>query len=100
LVKVAYFAKDLEKYKTFMSDFYYFMIEGYEAPFGYAHHSFVNAVSLPEEWIIDHEKRYLTLTTTGNSAEKTKAMEKVLRQENAKGKIPELLKWNNELFPL
>ena len=62
-----------------MLKYYYFLIEGYKAPFGYVHKSLVQKMSWPEYWKIDHEKRFLTLTSARNFEQRTKLMEETLR---------------------
>lgn len=56
-----HYCQDPEKYKTVMKDFHCFMIEGYNKPFGYVYHEFVDLMNWPSCWEIDREKRFLIL---------------------------------------
>ena len=61
-----------------MDEFYYFMVEGYEEPFGYVHSSFVTAMKPwpATYWSLDHEKRLLILLLShaNDFRARTKAM--------------------------
>ncbi|MCJ1385482.1 hypothetical protein MMC17_008605 [Xylographa soralifera] len=78
----------------------YFLIEGLKAPFGYVLASSVQEISWPECWKIDHEKRFLTLTSATNFEQRTKLMQETLRRNIEIGSIQELTRWANELFPM
>ncbi|KAK0721791.1 hypothetical protein B0T26DRAFT_749274 [Lasiosphaeria miniovina] len=67
-----YFTKDPEAYRTHMKDYHYFLIDGYDKPFGYVHNHF-SEVAWPEYWEIDAEKRFLTLRAAGASDFKTRS---------------------------
>ena len=97
-----YYVQDPEAYKEKMSEFYYFMIEGYEKPFGYVHSSFVSAMQLLEYWTrywsLDHEGRFLTLLYLLNAFKsRTNVMHTTLRTALADGIVNH---WANELFPI
>lgn len=83
-----------------MSSYYYFLIEGYKAPFGYAHNKFVQKMAWPEYWKVDHEKRMLTLTSAADFHQRTKLLEETLRRGTEAGSIEALKRWANELFPI
>ena len=83
-----------------MSDFYYFVIEGYDKPFGYVHSSFVREMPWPSCWSLDHEKRLLSLLSPPDFQERTNLMNTTLRSEHVKGNIDALRKWADELFPV
>ncbi|KAK0506919.1 hypothetical protein JMJ35_010619 [Cladonia borealis] len=82
-----------------MSDFYYFMIEGHEKPFGYVHSSFIAAM-MPWSnlWSLNHKKRFLTLHSFPNDVQsRTNAMQTTLRSAYNNGTVSY---WANELFPI
>ena len=83
-----------------MSEFYYFMIDGFEGPFGYVHSSFIQAMPWPRWWSLDHAHRLLTLKSAHDFEQRTKLMHQTLRSEHEKGNIDALRKWSNELFPI
>ncbi|KAF8865666.1 thiamine pyrophosphokinase-related protein [Acephala macrosclerotiorum] len=95
-----YFQQDPESYRLFMEDYYYFMIDGYKGPFGYAHKILVEAIEWPEYWHLDHEKRVLTLTVQGGFSERTDAMQATLKQGHKRGKVDCLRKWGAEVLPV
>jgi isopentenyldiphosphate isomerase len=99
-IRWPYFQRDPEAYKRFMADYYYFMIEGYKAPFGYVHSSFLNAMSWPDFWSVNHNQRLLTFNVSGGFDHRTAMMEKTLRQEHEKGQASAVGKWRDELFPI
>ena len=83
-----------------MSQFYYFMIEGFSRPFGYAHSDFVKAMRWPSGWSVDHEQRLLTLHAPQDFQKRTKLMNDTLRSGHEKGEIAALRWWSDELFPV
>lgn len=95
-----YYQQDPEKYKKKLSEFYYFMIEGYKEPFGYVHSSFIKAIPWPSCWSLDHEKRLLSLLSRTDFQERTSLIKTTLRTEHEKGEVDALRKWANELFPV
>jgi isopentenyldiphosphate isomerase len=83
-----------------MEDYYYFMVDGYKAPLGYAHKSFVEAIEWQEYWHLDHERRLLILTIQGSFNERTDAMQATLKQGHQRGKVDCLRKWGAEVLPV
>jgi isopentenyldiphosphate isomerase len=82
-----------------MENYHYFLIEGYEKPFGYIHNSIVEQMIWPDYWDIDRAKRFVTLTSASNFAERTKLVEETLRRGHEK-QVPILCRLANELFPV
>ncbi len=67
---------------------YYFKVEGYEAPLGYLHASFVEAMTwLSSYWKLDYQRRFLTLTGLEDSMERTEAIMETLDLAYEKGRI-------------
>lgn len=83
-----------------MPHFYYFIIEGFPKPFGYAHSNFVNAMTWPSSWSVDHVQRLLTLNSPQDFRKRTKLMNDTLRSEHERGEIAGLRWWSDELFPV
>lgn len=54
----------------------------------------------PHYWKINHEKRFLTMTSTQNFEQRTKLMEETLRRGTESKSIEGLKNWANELFPV
>ncbi|KAF1994402.1 hypothetical protein P154DRAFT_527115 [Amniculicola lignicola CBS 123094] len=75
-----YYQKDPAAYRAFMSDYYYFMVEGFPEPLGYVHISTVEAFPWPSFWKIDHENRFLNMSEGSTRIDRTKAMDTTLRQ--------------------
>ena len=93
-----YYVQDPEAYREKMSEFYCFMIEGYEKPFGYVHSSFIVAIMPGYFWSLDHRKRFLTLHSFPNDVQsRTNAMQTTLRSAYNNGIVSY---WANELFPV
>ncbi|KAI1123002.1 NUDIX hydrolase domain-like protein [Nemania abortiva] len=100
-----YFGRDPEAYKRHMQNYHYFLIEGYDEPFGYIHNNFVAQMDWPEYWKIDSERRFLHLTNggikTSNAFElRTRLMRETLQKGHEAQKILSLKRWANELFPI
>ncbi|KAI0472345.1 NUDIX hydrolase domain-like protein [Xylaria cf. heliscus] len=100
-----YFSKDPEAYRRHMQDYHYFLIEGYDDPFGYVHNDFVAHMDWPGCWKIDPERRFLSLTTGGLSSvsdfeTRTRLMRETLERGHKSQKILSLKHWANELFPI
>ena len=95
-----YFQRDPVEYKKTMSQFYYFMIEGFAKPFGYAHSDFVEAMPWPNGWAVKHEQRFLILQSPRDFHQRTKLMNDTLRTEHERGEIDALKYWSGELFPV
>lgn len=83
-----------------MLDYHYFLIEGYEKPFGYIHNNFVEKIEWPDFWELDAEKRCLTLASAKDFQSRTRLIEETLRKGHESQKVPSLNRWANELFPL
>ncbi|KAL1651319.1 hypothetical protein SLS58_000658 [Diplodia intermedia] len=95
-----YFQKGPEAYKRFMQDYYYFMIEGYQAPFGYVHSSVISRVTWPDCWSLNHEERLLILAGGSGFEERTSYMEKTLHSAKETDGLSPFGKWCGELFPV
>ncbi|MCJ1388978.1 hypothetical protein MMC18_001830 [Xylographa bjoerkii] len=91
--------RDVEKHRTHMLTYYYFLIEGYQAPFGYVHELSVQKMPWPQYWKIDHKNRFLTLTSAHDFEQRTKLMEETLRRGTETGSIEGLKRWASEFFP-
>jgi isopentenyldiphosphate isomerase len=83
-----------------MLDYHYFFIEGFETPFGYIHNAFVEQIDWPEYWIIDREKRYLTLISASDFESRSRLVNETLHRGHESKRVKALLHWENELFPL
>ena len=83
-----------------MSEFYYFMIEGFAKPFGYEHSPFIQAMPWPRCWSLDHKQRFLTLHFAHDFKERSKLLNDTLRTEHKKGQVDALRHWSNELCPV
>ncbi|KAK0624771.1 NUDIX hydrolase domain-like protein [Bombardia bombarda] len=95
-----YFTKDPEAYRRHMLDYHYFLIEGYDRPFGYVHSHFISEVSWPEYWKIDAEKRFLTLTTGTDFDTRSRLVYETLRKNHESQSVPALRYWAKEEFPV
>lgn len=93
-----YYQHGPEEYRAFVDDYYYFIVEGYKAPLGYTHKSFVEAMNWLPYWHIDHEKRLLVLSGISSLNERTNAMQATLRQGHTDGRVQCLRKWGRELI--
>ncbi|KAI1124631.1 NUDIX hydrolase domain-like protein [Nemania abortiva] len=91
-----YYQRDPAAYKKFMKSYYYFMIQGYEAPFGYIHSSIFKEATWPECWLIDHEGRTVTLTGAGTFEERSRLVNDTLWRTHKAGKLNILKKWTDE----
>lgn len=76
------------------------MIDGFKAPFGYAHRSFVEVIEWSSSWHLDHKSKILLLRVQDNFAERTAAMQVTLKQGYEAGKIECLRKWGSEVLPV
>jgi len=85
-----YFTKDPEAYRRHMQDYHYFLIEGYDRPFGYVHNHFVAEVPWPPYWKIDREKRFLTLTTASDFETRSRLLNDTLRRGHVSARVPAL----------
>lgn len=83
-----------------MQDYHYFLIEGYDKPFGYVHNHFVEGIEWPDYWKIDAEKRFLTLTTGSDFETRSHLMKETLTRNLESKKVPSLQRWADEEFPL
>lgn len=95
-----YFPLDPEGYKRHMQDYYYFMIEDYERPFGYMHKTFARQMPWPGFWRLDHDNRRVEMTSGKSFEDRTRLMEQTLRTGIETKQVEGLRKWNNELFPV
>lgn len=95
-----YFTKDPAAYRQHMLDYHYFLVEGYDKPFGYVHNHFVDQMEWPECWVLDRDKRFLTLTSGSDFDTRTRLMKDTLRKNHEAQKVPTLRHWINEEFPL
>lgn len=83
-----------------MLNYHYFLIEGYEKPFGYVHNHFIDQMEWPQYWVIDHDKRFLTLTSGSDFASRSHLMNQTLHQNHTTQIVPALHHWANEASPL
>jgi isopentenyldiphosphate isomerase len=83
-----------------MQDYYYFLIDGYDKPFGYVHKRFISGIPWPEYWKIDHDKRFLTLTTGSDFATRRQLVNETLRKAHESPDGTVLGRWADEEFPL
>jgi 8-oxo-dGTP pyrophosphatase MutT (NUDIX family) len=90
---------DLTAYKKHMENYHYFLIEGYEKPFGYIHNSIVEQMIWPDYWNIDRAKRFVTLTSASHFVERTNLVKETLRRAHESKQVPVLQKLSNELVP-
>ena len=93
----------MEKYKAHMSQYYYFLLEGYKKPVGYVHKAFVQKMIWPKYWKTEHDKRLLTLTSAtkfDQRSARTQSVKETLQLSVKAGTItaPEL--WTDESFPI
>ena len=83
-----------------MANYYYFMIEGFQKPFGYAHFDFVKEMTWSRVWSVDHEKRILTLHSPNDFQQRTQLVHDTLRSGHDSGKVEALRRWNKEIFAI
>ncbi|KAH6618338.1 NUDIX hydrolase domain-like protein [Chaetomium sp. MPI-SDFR-AT-0129] len=83
-----------------MQNYYYFLIDGYDKPFGYVHKRFISTIPGPEYWELNHDKRFLTLTTGSNLTTRTRLLDETLREAYDSPNDNLLGHWANEQFPL
>lgn len=81
-----------------MANYYYFMIEGFQKPFGYAHFAFVKEMTWSSDWSVDHEKRVLKLHSPSDFQRRTQLVHDTLRSGHESGKVEALRRWNKETF--
>ena len=72
------------------------MFDGYKAPFGYLHCSFIEAMTWPSCWEINHQKRRLTSIGLKSFEDRTRAIKNTLELAYEEGKIPSMRKRANE----
>lgn len=82
-----------------MQDYYYFLIDGYDKPFGYVHNRIISAIPWPEYWKINPEKRFLTLTTGSDFESRSRLVNDTLREAH-KSSVSEVGRWASEEFPV
>ncbi|TAQ85571.1 hypothetical protein B7494_g6123 [Chlorociboria aeruginascens] len=80
-----------------MEDYYYFMIQGYQAPFGYVHTSIFKDAIWPNSWLIDNENCTITLVGADTFEERSMLVNDTLWQTHKAGKLNMLKKWTDEL---
>ncbi|KAI9152209.1 U1 snRNP-associated protein [Paramyrothecium foliicola] len=81
---------DPEAYKKHMSNFFYFFINGFKEPLGYAHSDFVENMAWPMESLSSsRESRFLTLLAgpEGTPTQRTELLQKTLRQNLYRGNV-------------
>lgn len=85
-----------------MKDYYYFKIDGFKAPFGYVHKSFVEAMEFNQLfWDVDHEATTLLLSVSvPDFAGRSNAMEFTLKRGRDAGKVECLSKLGAGLLPV
>ncbi|KAK7707567.1 hypothetical protein SLS64_007086 [Diaporthe eres] len=95
-----YFTKDPGQYKKFMEPYFYFMIEGFTKPFGYIHRGFVRQLEWPDFWVINADKRFVTLTSGNDFNTRTQLVQETLVKGHEPGSVPILKRLSKENFPL
>ncbi|PSN62197.1 hypothetical protein BS50DRAFT_533154 [Corynespora cassiicola Philippines] len=98
--KWPYFQKDPVAYKKHMEDYYYFLIEGYEKPFGYVHSSTVPKVNWGQHWTIDENRRFIKFNGGNTFDGRYRRMEEILRCNLKQDETSAFGRWRNELFPI
>jgi len=83
-----------------MNSYYYFMIEGYSKPFGYMHESILKGFNLSPNWMIDREKRLLTMVRAGSFQERTQVMCETLLRAVREGAPTSPHRFYNEALPV
>ncbi len=69
-----------------MQDYHYFLIEGYDDPFGYIHHGFMAHMDWPECWEVDPERQFRSRTMVGPlSANDLKTRARLMRETPERG---------------
>jgi len=98
--KWPYFSRDPEAYKRHMEGYYYFLIAGFDAPFGYVLKAVVEQMPWPEFWTIDHERRTLTLSQGSDLDARTELMQQTLQAGIESPKVDAFSRWNGEMFAI
>lgn len=95
-----YLQDDPSTYKAFLENYYYFVIEGYERPFGYVHLTTVRSLSWTSAWDVDHDRRFVTLQGAQTFEERTEIMHEVLWHGHLNKASRSLLTWKGRLCPV
>lgn len=64
------------------------------------HNHFIDQIEWPACWVIDHDKRFLILTSASDFDTRTRLVRNTIRQDHDISKVPALSYWKNEEFPL
>lgn len=83
-----------------MEIYFYFMIEGFTKPFGYIHRDFVRQLEWPDFWVVNVDKRFVTLTSGNDFNTRTQLVQETLVQGHESGSVPILKRLSKENFPL
>ena len=83
-----------------MTNYYYFVIEGFEKPFGYVCSDFVEEMTRSSVWPVDHEKHVLKLHSPNDFQQRTRLGNDTLRSDHDSGKIEAVQRWNQESFAI
>ncbi|KAF2813344.1 uncharacterized protein BDZ99DRAFT_507344 [Mytilinidion resinicola] len=81
-----------------MADYYYFIIEGYEQPFGYIRKSKVEQIVWPDYWKTNHDDKLITLNSGSGIEDRNGYLDKTLRQIHEKGEVSEPRKLFDEPY--
>lgn len=83
-----------------MTEYYYFLIKGYEKPFGYIHKSIFDQIDWSEYWHVDTENRFLTLLEADSVEERSRRVQETLWNAHQARKLDMVKKWTDEQFSL
>lgn len=83
-----------------MLGYHYFLIRGYDKPFGYVHNRFIEQINWPDYWKMDPEKRILTLISAPDFQTRSRLMDETLRINHGSQNVPALARWSDEGFPV
>ncbi|KAI3342365.1 hypothetical protein F4824DRAFT_495307 [Ustulina deusta] len=85
-LELPYISRDPGAYRRHMQDYHYFLIEGYDDPFGYIHHGFMAHMDWPECWEVDPERQFRSRTMVGPlSANDLKTRARLMRETPERG---------------
>ena len=81
-----------------MTNYYYFVIQGFEKPFGYVRSDLVEQMTWSSVWSVDHEKHVLKLHSTNDFQQRIRLVHDTLRSGHDSGEVEALQRWNKESF--
>ncbi|CAI6334849.1 unnamed protein product [Periconia digitata] len=95
-----YYQRDPSAYNEHMKDYYYFMIGGFAAPFGYVHATTISKVNWPKFWTVDETERKLIFDGGDDFTTRAQRMEETLRANPKTDEASAFSGWCDELFPI